>query len=215
MVPLEDYEKHMSHETVGQLQLLSILTKKYLEWLMPKTAMFLGVSGGNGLEHIDNKITDKVYGIDINQKYLMETKIRFENRIAHLELINMDISDSSVEIAKVDFIWAALILEYVEMKDCFSFISNNIKEDGHAIITIQVNNGANSISRSGVETVKLVGQIFKPVDPNELLAFADNYGFTIIKSEENILPNGKALKTFCLKRARFHKKKNPTKTKRI
>lgn len=85
-VPLENYEKHMSHETVGQQQLLSELTRKYLQRLTPKTTMFLGVSGGNGLEYIDNTITDKVYGIDINKEYLLETKNRFDNRIADLEL---------------------------------------------------------------------------------------------------------------------------------
>ena len=51
-IPLEDYELHMQHETVGQLQVLSNLTKKYLEKLNPEIVMFLGIAGGNGLEHI-------------------------------------------------------------------------------------------------------------------------------------------------------------------
>jgi len=199
-VPLEDYEKHMSHETVGQQQLLSELTRKYLQRLTPKTTMFLGVSGGNGLEHIDNTITNKVYGIDINKEYLLETKIRFENRIADLELLNIDISSNFIKIARVDFIWAALILEYVAMSDCFKFIINNIQDNGHVLITIQVNNGVSSISKTGIETVKLVGQIFKLVDSKDLLVFADRFGFAIIESEENLLPNGKILETFCFQK---------------
>jgi Methyltransferase domain len=199
-VPLEDYEKHMSHQTVGQQQLLSKLTREYLERLTPKTTMFLGVSGGNGLEHIDNTITDKVYGIDINNEYLLKTKIRFENRIADLELINIDISATSTKIARVDFIWAALILEYVEMGDCFKFIINNIQDNGHVVVTIQVNNGVSAISKTGVQTVKMVGQIFKPVDSKDLLILADRYGFAVIQHEENLLPNGKILETFCLKK---------------
>ncbi len=67
-IPLEDYERHMQHESVGQLQLLNNLTKKYLKKLSPEIVMFLGISGGNGLEHIDNNITSQVFGIDINQK---------------------------------------------------------------------------------------------------------------------------------------------------
>jgi hypothetical protein len=199
-VPLEDYEKHMSHETVGQQQLLSELTRKYLQRLTPKTTMFLGVSGGNGLEHIDTTITDKVYGIDINKEYLLKTKIRFENRIEDMELLNLDISTNFTEIARVDFIWAALILEYVKMDDCFKFIINNIQDNGYVVITIQVNNGVSSISKTGVETVKLVGQIFKPVDSKDLLVFADRFGFLIIESEDNLLPNGKTLKTFCFQK---------------
>jgi hypothetical protein len=199
-IPLEEYEKHMRHETVGQLQLLNDLTRKYLDQLAPVTAMFLGVSGGNGLEHIDNNITRKVYGIDINTKYLEETRIRFESRIPDLRLINLDIAEDTLEIARVDFIWGALIFEYVEISQCFKFMNNNIQAHGRAVITIQVNNGASSISRSGVDSIKLVGQIFKPVDPNELLAFADNCGWAVVDNEENILPNGKALKTYCFEK---------------
>lgn len=199
-VPLEDYEKHMSHETVGQQQLLSELTRKYLQRLTPKTTMFLGVAGGNGLEHIDNTITHKVYGIDINKEYLLETKNRFQNRIADLDLINIDISNNSTEITRVDFMWAALILEYVDMGDCFKFIINNIQDNGYVVITIQVNNGVSSISKTGVETVKLVGQIFKPVDSKDLLGVADRFGFAIMESEKNILPNGKILETFCFQK---------------
>lgn len=200
-IPLEDYEKHMSHETVGQLQLLSELTKKYLTRLKPETSIFLGVSGGNGLEHIDNKITKKVYGIDINNEYLRQTGIRFANSIKNLDLINLDISDCAGEIEKVDFIWAALIFEYVEMNSCFKFISNNIQDNGYVIISIQVNNGAGSISKSGVETVKLIGQIFKSVDPTDLQSFASKFNFIEIGSEENFLPNGKSIKTFCFRKS--------------
>ena len=71
-IPLEDYEQHMLHETVGQLQLLNDLTKKYLEATKPNTVLILGVAGGNGLEHIDKTITREVIGIDINDKYLEE-----------------------------------------------------------------------------------------------------------------------------------------------
>lgn len=201
-VPLEDYEKHMSHETVGQQQLLNELTRKYLQRLTPKTIMFLGVAGGNGLEHIDTTLTDKVYGIDINREYLLETKRRFKNCIADLELIHLDIATNFTEIARVDFIWAALILEYMEMADCFKFIINNIQDNGYVVITIQVNNGVSSISSTGVETIKLLGQIFKPVDSMNLLVFADRFGFSLIESEDNFLPNGKILKTFCFQKSR-------------
>ena len=56
-IPLDDYERHMSHLLVGQSTLLNALTKKYLDKTKPGIVIFLGVAGGNGLEHIDNKIT--------------------------------------------------------------------------------------------------------------------------------------------------------------
>ena len=45
-IPLEDYERHMSHYMVGQAALLNRLTKKYLDEIKPVTAIFLGISGG-------------------------------------------------------------------------------------------------------------------------------------------------------------------------
>jgi hypothetical protein len=196
-IPLEDYEKHMRHETVGQSQLLSSLTKKYLDQFAPNTVMFLGVSGGNGLEHIDTTITHRVYGIDINEAYLEATRVRFQDRIPHLELIKRDLSEDVTEIAKVDFVWAGLIFEYIEIGRCFQFITNNVKNKGHVVVTVQVNNGASSVSKTGVESVKLAGQIFKPVESSELLATAERYNFKKIAGEENELPNGKTFKTFC------------------
>jgi len=52
-LPLDDYEQHMQHKDVGQSQLLNYLTNKYLQKHNPENILFLGISGGNGLEHID------------------------------------------------------------------------------------------------------------------------------------------------------------------
>jgi hypothetical protein len=196
-IPLEDYEFHMNHNSVGQLLLLNNLTKKYLEKLNPKIVIFLGIAGGNGLEHIDNTTTDQVVGIDINQDYLNETKKRFSNKIPQLTLLNIDISSSKIQkIIKSNFIWAALIFEYVEIEKCFEFITNNLQDNGYLIVTIQVNNGVSSISQTGIETIKSVGKLFKLVDSNELIWTAKKFNFVLTDSEENLLPNTKSLKTF-------------------
>jgi len=52
-IPLEDYEQHMQHKDVAQSQLLSFLTIKHLLKHNPANILFLGISGGNGLGHID------------------------------------------------------------------------------------------------------------------------------------------------------------------
>jgi uncharacterized protein (TIGR00369 family) len=196
-IPLEDYEQHMRHETVGQLHLLNTLTKKYLEKLNPDIVMFLGVAGGNGLEHIDNNVTRQVYGIDINQSYLDETKKRFQGQVKNLNLINLDISSKKNDgIAKANLIWAALIFEYVEIESCFEFINNNLVENGHLIVTIQENNGVNSVSQTGIETIKSAGKIFSLIAESELVSIADKFGFIQWDYEENILPNKKSLKTY-------------------
>lgn len=196
-IPLEDYELHMQHESVGQLHLLNNLTKKYLEKLSPEIVLFLGIAGGNGLEHIDNNITSQVFGIDINQNYLDETKKRFKDQIPNLNLINIDISSRKTEkITKANLIWAALIFEYVETDTCFEFINDNIHENGYLVVTIQENNGVSSVSQTGIETIKSAGQIFRLISESDLVSIADKFGFQKIDFEENILPNKKSLKTY-------------------
>ncbi len=208
-IPLEDYERHMQHESVGQSQLLNKLAKKYLKKLTPEIVLFLGISGGNGLEHIDNNVTSQVFGIDINQNYLDETEKRFKDQIPNLNLLNIDISSRNTKkLIKANLIWAALIFEYVEIDICFEFITNNIQENGYLIVTIQENNGVSSVSQTGIETIKSVGQIFKLVSESDLISIADKFGFRKIDFEENILPNKKSLKTYT-----FEKKQRITNTR--
>lgn len=71
-IRLSDYEKHMSLDSVKQLQAMNDLMKKQLNDYSVSTVMILGVAGGNGLEHIDKSKYHRVYGVDINAAYLEE-----------------------------------------------------------------------------------------------------------------------------------------------
>jgi hypothetical protein len=195
-IPLADYELHMQHKDVGQAQLLNDLTGKYLKSNKPEKILFLGISGGNGLEHIDAKRVKRVCAIDINSAYLEETRERFGNKIKQLDLVNVDIGSSTASFIKADFVWAALIFEYVDSKRCFEFINNNTAPYAKLIITIQSNNGVQSVSKTGVESIKSVGRIFKPIGQEDLQVEAVTFGFDCVGSEENFLPNGKSLRTY-------------------
>src|SRR5262245_49920061 len=124
-IPISDYEQHMSHATVGQLSLLNELTKKYLDKIKPTSCLFIGIAGGNGLEHIDNRITNYVIGIDINQEYLDVSFNRYHERINSLQLFKLDITKDTSQICAADFIWAALIMEYTGIDKCLAFSMNN------------------------------------------------------------------------------------------
>lgn len=50
---------------------------KYLNKIDPENVLFLGISGGNGLEHINTDKVKRVCAIDINDSYLEETRKRF------------------------------------------------------------------------------------------------------------------------------------------
>lgn len=199
-IPLEDYENHMSHNLVGQLEVLNSLTKKYLNKLKPKTCLFLGVAGGNGLEHIDTTITQNVIGIDINQDYLDKAYERYKSDIPSLELINFDITSGSKTLCNADLIWAALILEYTGIDKAIDFANNNLQSGGHFVVSVQSNNGIQSVSQSGIESVQKVESIFQLINPEELLNKTKEKGFVLIENEELFFPNGKSLKTFHLQK---------------
>jgi len=195
-IPIDDYEKHMSHSSVGQLGLLNSLTKKYLKKINPAIAVFLGVAGGNGLEHIDNDITKEVIGIDINQKYVDVCHRRYHNIIPTLKLLHLDITIHTSCMSKADFIWAGLVLEYTGIEKCLQFCVNNISPGGHFIATIQRNNNLNSVRSTGIQSVKKAGLLFCMVDPDVMQEKAEKMGLLCISKEENQLPNGKSFQTF-------------------
>ncbi|WDF48018.1 class I SAM-dependent methyltransferase [Chryseobacterium sp. KACC 21268] len=202
-IPLDDYEQHMRHQEVAQAQLISALTNKYLTKYEPENILFLGISGGNGLEHIDANKAKRICGIDINQSYLEETKKRFGEKLEQLELFNLDISESIQSIIKADLLWAALIFEYVDLDNALRFVDNNMTESAKLIITIQSNNGAGSVSPTGIESIKSVKDIFKIVNKDELQEVASKFGLELTASEENGLPNGKSFTTFVFQKAEF------------
>lgn len=195
-IPLADYELHMEHQDVGQAQLLNALTGKYLNKIPAENILFLGISGGNGLEHISIDKVKRVCAIDINDSYLEETRKRFGEKIKQLDLVNTDIGLANTSFIEADFVWAALILEYVNIESFFEFITKNTSIDSRLVVTIQSNNGVQSVSKTGVESIKMVGSIFKVIDKEDLQIKAASFGFECINSEENILPNGKSLLTY-------------------
>lgn len=62
---------------VQQLGVLSNLFKKALLSYLPSSIGVLGVAGGNGFEHIDETVTQRVVGIDINEEYLGVVRRRY------------------------------------------------------------------------------------------------------------------------------------------
>jgi hypothetical protein len=195
-IPLGDYEQHMQHADVGQAQLLNRLTAQYLRQYPTQYLLFLGVSGGNGLEHIDVSTAKRVCGVDINSSYLQETHHRFGAAIPQLDLVKADINTQEQSFIQADFVWAGLIFEYVDPSNCLAFIRNNTGEAAKLIVTIQSNNGVASVSKTGIDSVKSVASIFHVVDRENLIATALCYGFEAVGVEENFLPNGKSLLTY-------------------
>lgn len=117
-IDLDSYEKHMSLGNVFQLQALNKMMKEQFYSCPIKSIMILGIAGGNGLEHIDKHIIEKVYGVDINKKYLNMSVIRYPELQDIYEPIQSDLTQKTSNLPHADLLIANLFIEYIGY-ECF------------------------------------------------------------------------------------------------
>lgn len=117
-IRLDDYENHMSLESVYQLQALNEMMRNQFQSYDIATIMILGIAGGNGLEHIDKKKTKKVYGVDVNQSFLLECKKRYQEFGDVFEPICADLLENGLQLPCADLLVANLLVEYIGY-ECF------------------------------------------------------------------------------------------------
>jgi hypothetical protein len=98
----DDYDAHMSHLNVAQTQMLNRIIKEQFK-LLPQEqrsiscAAILGITNGNGLEHIIPCGISKVIGIDINEHFLDECRARYKDIESRLFLFQLDLMCLSIE----------------------------------------------------------------------------------------------------------------------
>ena len=112
-IRLDDYEQHMALSSVGQLQALNLLMKDQLESCPVRTAMILGVAGGNGLEHIRKDQYDTVWGVDINEAYLQAAAERYPELREILRCLCLDLASEPEKLPQADLVIADLLVEYI------------------------------------------------------------------------------------------------------
>lgn len=98
-ISLDDYEKHMSLSSVNQLQTMNAMMKEQFEAYPVKSAMVLGVAGGNGLEHVRPEKYAAVYGIDINRQYLAAVAERHADLAGILQCLCVDLTSECEKLS--------------------------------------------------------------------------------------------------------------------
>ena len=107
----------MGSDEVRQLDALSELFADALERCQPISVAILGVGGGNGLDRIDNRVTNRVVGLDLNPRYLDETRRRYGGT-CNLSLYCVDLAEERVELEPVHLVHAALVFEHAGIDLC-------------------------------------------------------------------------------------------------
>lgn len=192
LIDLNKYEKHMSSESVCQLQTLNEITKEQLQDNEQTYVGILGIAGGNGLENIDMDRTKKVYAVDININYLDICRQRYEWMRNILELLYIDLVADNVVLPYTSLLICNLIIEYVGEEKFISIIDKNRINIDAVSCVIQKNNDNSFVSKSDQTShFEPISAIHNDINENKLKNLFSTIGFNCIKYKEYLLPNGK------------------------
>ena len=200
-IKLSDYEDHMSLDSVGQLQALNKLMKVQFESFPVRSAIVLGVAGGNGLEHIDNAKYRDVYGVDINEDYLKEAAVRHKDKEPVLKCIKLDLINEADKLPQAEFVIANLLVEYIGYDSFRNAVMKIAPEYVSVVIQINTDTKAWVSDSPYLHAFDGLDEVHHQMEEKALTACLSKTGFSIAGSERVDLPNGKAFVRLDYKKA--------------
>lgn len=192
-ISLSDYEGHMKNDTVYQLQTLNLMMKHQLSAFPAKSALILGIAGGNGLEHIEAGKYEAVYGADINPDYLREADKRFGDMGGVLKFICADLTADCSALPQTELVIADLLIEYIGY-ECFNRVIGQVRPKYISCGTQTDRGGEGFVSDSPfIHSFDGLNSVHRSIDAEELAKHLSGIGYELTAKEEYPLPNGKAL----------------------
>ena len=192
-ISLDDYENHMSLDSVRQLQALDSIMKEQFAAYPVETAAVLGVAGGNGLEHIDTNKFRTVYGIDINADYLRAVTQRYTQLSGVLECLHIDLISEAKKLPQAQLLIANLLIEYIG----YGVFQRAVLQTAPEFVScvIQINTDAEQwVSESPyLRAFDRLDEVHHQMEEKALTAAMEEIGYSLILQESYPLPNGKAL----------------------
>ena len=193
-IPLDDYEKHMSLESVGQATMLADRFAALVLRLRPASVALFGCAGGNGLDRLEPGQVDRVVAVDINPRYIDASAKRYAGRFAEFETMCADVQSPNLRFEPVDLSYAGLLFEYVELSSAMATLKSNCR-DGGTLATVLQLPGESLVSPSPYRSLDRLAPAMKLIAPAKLAAAAAAVGFAADASEIIRLSSGKS---FCL-----------------
>lgn len=191
-IPLADYEAHMALPTVGQSKLIARQLADLVQKYAPGSAAIVGCAGGNGFECLVGSAVTRVVGVDINPAYIDETRRRYGDRIPGLELHVEDIQETKTPFDPVDLIYAALILEYVDLPRTMDTLRRCCRDDGILAVLVQLpHETMGHVSPSPYTSLQSLASGMRLVRDRELQSEAERVGFALIHSIALVSEGGK------------------------
>ncbi len=190
VVQADDYEKHMGPDGADQLAPLSAVFQEAYLAAQPDRVLLLGCATGNGLEHVNPAVTQKVIGVDVNLQYLGIARQRFMHLGAKLELFCAEAEKFRVPPASQDLVHAALIFEYLHPEPLVRRIAEWITPGGTCSVVLQLPGG--DAPPASTKTLQIIQKAMKLVPPEELTRLFEHYGLTRKRAKTVPLRHGKS-----------------------
>lgn len=190
---LDDYENHMSLDSVKQLQAMNSIMKEQFEAYPVTTAMVLGIAGGNGLEHVSRDKYRTVYGVDINEDYLKTVSKRYIDLSGILKCLKADLIKESDQLPNAQLVIANLLIEYIGY-DIFEKVIHKVDPE-YVSCVIQINTDDEQwVSDSPyLHAFDRLDEVHHQMEEDSLSAVMLESGYNNIFKTKVQLPNGKAL----------------------
>lgn len=191
-ISLDDYENHMSLDSVKQLQTMNTIMADQLEAYPVSTAMILGVAGGNGLEHIRRNKYDTVYGVDINGDYLRTVSERYADLSDVLKCLKIDLTNDADQLPEAQLLIANLLIEYIGYNVFQRVISNVNPQYVSCVIQINTDDKQWVSDSPYLRAFDRLDEVHHQMDENLLMTKMMEIGYKDILQTRTSLPNGKA-----------------------
>ena len=191
-IPLTDYEGHMDLPSVSQADMLAKQFAALLAEFSPSSVAVIGCAGGNGFEHLCSKSIPRVVGVDINPRYIEVLSNRYAKTVTNLELYVADVQQSPLPFEPVDFIYAALVFEYVALIQTLRNLKGVCRPNGVLAVVLQLPSKSTAlVSPSPFTSLQSLTPAMHLVSPSSFWDSASELGFEPLSSHEISLPAGK------------------------
>jgi len=182
----------MSLPSVSQAEMLAQQFAELMVEFSPRSVAVIGCAGGNGFEHIRSCSVARVVGVDINPHYLEALASRYAKQVPNLELYVADVQQSPLPFDPVDFIYAALVFEYVALIPTLRNLRTVCRPDGVLAVVLQLpSRSVAPVSPSPFTSLLSLSPAMHLVSPSDFLACAAELGFVPLTSHQLSLPSGK------------------------
>lgn len=199
-IKLDDYENHMSLDSVNQLQTMNAIMKEQFEAYPVETSMVLGVAGGNGLEHVRKDKYKTVYGVDINEDYLCKVDKRYPQLQGVLKCLKIDLINEADKLPEAQLVIANLLIEYIGYPAFQNAIQKIDPEYVSCVIQINTDTAQWVSDSPYLHAFDRLDEVHHQMEGSALEEAMKEIGYSLILNTLKDLPNGKALQRLDFKK---------------